>query len=242
MSNIINNKSLFTVDDEQPHQAGEDFYNDGAPIFDVYDDEEPSMAVLAAAMKKEYFTLLGEIHEEVKKMVHYWEDRASTWSMKMKTLKKPHQPAKQIVEVKADLQVPEESQQTIKRSTTLPPRCRQDRPVPVRRHHPTPQARKPRKLSRSNLSKPRFGFSSTKSPQHAKPPRFPYLQWRFQISTHILLSFAEEVLSLAGRIGTNGKRPFDRGRAKLVRERERDDGSYHPFSFIRLEDSVCTSL
>lgn len=54
MRNLINNESPFAVNDEQTHQAEEDLYSNVyvAPIFDVYDNGEPSMAVLHAAMKE----------------------------------------------------------------------------------------------------------------------------------------------------------------------------------------------
>lgn len=63
-----------------------------------------------------------EIGEELKKMAQYWEDQASTWRKKMETWKTKintrdgrangdtaSQPAKQIMEVVTDLQVPVES-------------------------------------------------------------------------------------------------------------------------------------
>lgn len=80
-----------------------DIYEDDDLIYDVYDNGEPSMEVLQEAVEEEFDVLRGKLHEELKKMVHYWEDQAATWRKKMETVKKPNPPAK--VERSTDLQV-----------------------------------------------------------------------------------------------------------------------------------------
>ncbi|KAG2298957.1 hypothetical protein Bca4012_010513 [Brassica carinata] len=99
----------------------------------------------------------GEIREELKKMVQYWEDAAATWSEKMRLLKlKPTKKVKHFMDVTTDHPVVTSS---LKCSATSPPEQRRARTAPDRRHHYTLLARKSLRCNRSNFSKKRPGFS-----------------------------------------------------------------------------------
>ncbi|EFH44633.1 predicted protein [Arabidopsis lyrata subsp. lyrata] len=98
------------------------------------------------------------------------------------------------VDTVTNLQVPLESPQrvtsSLKPSTVSPPKYRT---VPIRRRqHHTTRARKPGKHSRCSSSKHKSRVGFTQSHKH--------------------------VLSQMGRVGINRKRPFDRGKAWLLRE------------------------
>lgn len=180
--------------------------------------------VLHAAMKKEFVAF----RDELKKMAQHWEDQAASWSKKIRMwkmemdtakmvrrVKRSIQPAKHIVKVATDTHVHAESRRhatsPIKRSATLSRKHQQARPVPIRCQHPTARTRKLRRRSRSKASKAGSRVGSQHA-EHEKLRGSPSTQLTFQILFPVTLSCIEEVLSLMGRIGTNGKRPFDRGR------------------------------
>ncbi|WZZ70192.1 hypothetical protein YC2023_081562 [Brassica napus] len=175
-------------------------------------------------MKKEFVAF----RDELKKMAQHWEDQAASWSKKIRMwkmemdtakmvrrVKRSIQPAKHIVKVATDTQVHAESRRhatsPIKRSATLSRKHQQARPVPIRCQHPTARTRKLRRRSRSKASKAGSRVGSQHA-EHEKLRGSPSTQLTFQILFPVTLSCIEEVLSLMGRIGTNGKRPFDRGR------------------------------
>lgn len=134
----------------------------------------------------------------------------------VRKVKRSTQPTNHIVEVATDTQVCEESRQYVtsplKRSATSSWKHQQARPVPITRQHPTARARKQRRPSRSNSSKPRTGVSSPKPPEYGQLPQSCFLRLRLQLSSHVLCSYVEVVLSLVGRDGIKRKRPFDRGK------------------------------
>ncbi|WZZ36400.1 hypothetical protein YC2023_019801 [Brassica napus] len=149
-----------------------------------------------------------------------------TWKTEMETaktvirVKRSTQPAKHIVKVATDKQIHEKSTRQatspLKRSATSSRKNQQARPVLVRRQHLSAQARNQRRHSRSNSSKPRTEVRSTKPPEHGHLPRSRFLQWRLRLSSHVLCSCVKVVLSLACQDVINRKRPFDRGKVRIM--------------------------
>ncbi|KAG2282392.1 hypothetical protein Bca52824_053612 [Brassica carinata] len=170
-----------------------------------------------------------------------WRQKMETWKTNMNTrdgrangdtasqpaktemrtrVKRSTQPAKHIVKVATDKQIHEKSirQATspLKRYATSSRKHQQSRPVLVRRQHLSAQARKQRRHSQSNSSKPRTEVRSTKPPEHGHLPRSRFLQWRLRLSSHVLCSFVKVVLSLACHDVINRERPFDRGKVRIM--------------------------
>ncbi|KAG5409879.1 hypothetical protein IGI04_006198 [Brassica rapa subsp. trilocularis] len=147
-----------------------------------------------------------------------------TWKTEMETaktvrrVKRSSQLAKHIVKVATDTQVHEESSRhatsPLKGSAMSSRKHQQARPVLVRRQHLSAQTRKQRRHSRS--SKPKTEVRSTKPPEHGRLPRSRFLQWRLRLSSHMLCSCVKVVWSLAYQDVINRKRPFDRGKVRIM--------------------------
>ncbi|CAL9242235.1 unnamed protein product [Arabidopsis halleri] len=161
-----------------------DLYDDiyGAPILDVYDnDEEQTMAVLRAAMDECIAGLKRDLHEEMEKLRQYWKDEAAVWR---KTMKNSNGPAN--VEMVNDLQVSTKPQplvtSSLKRSTTSPKHGRA-RTLPIRRHHHTSPKRhrygRKRKTTRTGKKRKKVSKAEKRKKQRGKKPITEVLvQWK----------------------------------------------------------------